>query len=112
MTQPPLPDAFPELLSQMKKLAELVDPLKAIIAAETAPDLSGRIERFLAEVSRISDQIERAVTIMEVDREDRATLQRLEERIEAQGKALKVALTQLREIRSLFGAPLDTPEQR
>lgn len=112
MTQTSLPDEFPALLTLMKKLAELVDPLKAIIAAEEKPDLSKRIERFLEEVTRISDQIERAVTIMEADREDRATLQRLEEKIEAQGQALKIALTHLLEIRSLFGAPLDTPEPR
>lgn len=112
MTQSPLPEDFPDLLKQMKKLAELVDPLKAILAAERKPDLTERIERFLLEVTRISDQMERAVTAMEADRENRATLQHLERRIEVQGENLEVVLDKLREILDLFGAPLGDPERR
>ncbi len=111
MTEAPAPEEFPELLQQMRKLTELVDPLKAIIAAEKKPDLTERIERFLSEVTRIGDKVERAAKAMEEDQESRAALKRMEGQIEDQGRELKEIGSQMRDILRLFGAPPDDPEQ-
>ena len=104
MTKTISPKEFSELLSLMKSLARLVDPLKAIIDAEKKPDLTERIENFLSEVNRIGTLMERAVTAMEKDREE---LPALKSQLELQGQKLDKMSVQVEAILGLFDAPLD-----
>lgn len=110
MTQTIPPEQFTELLGHMKKLAGLVDPLRAIIDAEKKPELTERIESFLSEMNRIGDLMAQAVTAMETDQESRTALQRLEKQMDAQSLALEEIDNQMRIVLRLFGAPLDDPE--
>ncbi len=106
MTQTIPPEDFSELVSYMKKLAGLVDPLKAIIDAEKRPDLAERIDRFLTEVSRIETHMQRAATAMEADRQD---LRTVKEQLDAQSRTLEDINSQMQRILSLFGGPMDGP---
>lgn len=110
MTTNPNLAEWPELLEQLRKLTELVDPLRAMLAAETTPDLTQRIEGFLSEVHRIADQMERAVSAMEADPGSRAAIERIEKRLEMQEREMTQMATHLDTILGLFGSPPDAPE--
>ena len=66
MTTPPPPMEWPQLLAELRKLTALIAPLQALLAQEEAPGLSERLERFLAEITRVGDQVERAAEAMEL----------------------------------------------
>ena len=98
-----------ELLSQLRKLTELIDPLKAILAAEATPGMGERIEHFLTEVTRIADQMDLAAHAMKATQESRAAIARIETGIAVQAQVLGDMASNIGVILNLLGAPLDRP---
>lgn len=54
-----------ELLNINRSLARLIEPLEMLLAMERAPGIGQRLDGFMAELSAIRSQIERAAGIME-----------------------------------------------
>lgn len=65
MTDTTAPPELSELLNINLSLARLIEPLEMLLAMERAPGIGQRLDGFMAELSAIRIQIERAAGIME-----------------------------------------------
>lgn len=106
MTDIEPPPDWPELLAELRKLTDLIAPLQAILAQEETQGLSDRIDRFLMEITRVGDQMARAVTAMEAEQETRDLTKRIVRASEAQGQDIAILKAGISRILTMLGEPL------
>ena len=107
MTAPSPPTEWPALLAELRKLTALIGPLQALLAQEEAPGLSDRIDLFLAEITRVGDQVERAATAMEAEGQSRDLMQQITKDLAVQKHQIDRLQDGMAQILGLLGAPLD-----
>lgn len=105
MNDTPLPSDLSELLTINRTLAGLIEPLRMILAMERAPGIGERLEAFMAELSAIREQMERAADTME------RTLNRREEEQERQQRLEHTILLMQRDIVTLKAWFSDQPPE-
>ena len=107
MTAPSPPTEWPALLAELRKLTALIGPLQALLAQEEAPGLSERIDLFLAEITRVGDQVERAATAMEAEGQSRDLMQQITKNLAVQKHQIDKLQGRMAQILGVLGAPLD-----
>lgn len=103
-SQPPLD--WSELLTELRKLTALIAPLQALLAQEEAPGLSERIDRFVAEIGRVGDQVERAAAAMEAEKQTRDLTRRMAQELMGQRCDITTMQRDLSRILRMLGEPL------
>ena len=88
-------------------LSQLPAELQALLAQEEAPGLSERLERFLAEITRVGDQVERAAEAMETEQQGRALMQQMAGILAAQQRQIGEIQRGMAQILALLGEPLE-----
>lgn len=106
MTTSELPMEWPALLVELRKLNGLIAPLQALLAQEAAPGLSDRIDRFLAEITRVGDQVERAAEAMAAERQNQDVLRQMVQEMHNQRMQLTTLQGGMTQILDLLGQPL------
>lgn len=101
------PENWQELLTELRKLTALIAPLQAILAQEEAPKLSDRVDQFLADVSRLTHQMERAVSVMEAEGDARAQIATLTDRLDKQSREISLVRKGVGHILTMLGEPLN-----
>lgn len=100
------PMSWPELLNELRKLMALIAPLQALLAQEEAPKISARINLFLLEIIRISDQMDRAVRALEDEQETRDLVRQLAKASDRQQAEISLMKNGITQILALLGEPL------
>ena len=78
-----------------------------MLAQEEAPGLSDRIDLFLAEITRVGDQVERAATAMEAEGQSRDLMQQITKNLAVQKHQIDKLQGRMAQILGVLGAPLD-----
>lgn len=97
-----------ELGRDIKRLTALIDPLEMLLMQEKNPDLSARIERFIDQIQRVADQMDRAVTALEADQETRQKVKHIETHILAQAQDISAMKNDMSKVLTALGQPLGT----
>ncbi|ATQ56526.1 hypothetical protein [Paracoccus yeei] len=107
MNQSSPPSEWPELLIELRKLTALIAPLRALLAQEETPGLSERIDRFVAEITRVGDQVERAALAMEAEKQTRDLTRWIAQELMGQRRDITTIQHDLSRILLLLDEPLD-----
>lgn len=96
-----MPD-LKELIAANHKLIDLIEPLQILLALERAPGIGERLENFLAELTGIRMQMQRAADTMEQALAHNTEARAVEIRLE---RRLSLIQADLATLKSWLGAP-------